>query len=229
MSLFIEERHKLQNMCQSDSRCKMYLNAYMLLTIRKHTLARHIKMCSSDDNDSQAAGNDEGAQTSDSVRRMIISSTDSIGAEPICHPVQLLLPNVVSWPRFASESFFHEVNSKYFSTTSDLNWFHYCILVHKADDPRSAIETLQQEGAFATHVRRSTLIGIVQEARNTPWCRSDVLDAVDKYAKYAFVLEGSDITCGSLPGTSDNGIISLHHHHSDAHLNSSGGGHTVII
>jgi len=116
------------------------------------------------------------------------------------HPLKALLPNVVSWPRDAPDSFYAEVSAKYFSTTACVNWFHYCILIHRAPTPRAAIETLQAEGAFATHVRRSTLIGIVEEARNTPWCARGVLDAVFQYATYAFVLEGSDVTCGTLPG-----------------------------
>ena len=115
------------------------------------------------------------------------------------HPLKGLLPNVVSWPRDVPDSFFAEVSAKYFSTTTSVNWFHYCILIHRAQTPRSAIETLQAEGAFATHVRRSTLIGIVDEARNTLWCVSVVLDTVYQYATYAFVLDGSDVTCGTLP------------------------------
>lgn len=115
------------------------------------------------------------------------------------HPLKSLLPNVVSWPRDASDAFFAEVSAKYFSTVASVDWFHYCILIHRARNPREAIETLQAEGAFATHVRRSTLTGIVEEARNSQWCAAGVLETVLQYATYAFVLEGSDVTCGALP------------------------------
>ena len=115
------------------------------------------------------------------------------------HPLKALLPNVVSWPRDASDAFFAEVSAKYFSTTASVQWFHYCILIHRAKTPREAIEMLQAEGAFATHVRRSTLTGIVEEAQNSQWCAVGVLDTVFRYATYAFVLDGSDVTCGALP------------------------------
>ena len=131
-----------------------------------------------------------------------------LAAEPevimtTAHPLKTLLPNVVSWPKGAPDSFYAEVSAKYFSTTACVNWFHYCILIHRAQTPRSAIETLQAEGAFATHVRRSTLVGIVEAAQNSTWCASGVLDAVFQYATYAFMLEGSDVTCGTLPEDTD--------------------------
>jgi hypothetical protein len=115
------------------------------------------------------------------------------------HPVKALLPNMVSWPRGASDSFFAEVSAKYFSDTASARWFDYCILIHRAQTPRSAIESLQAEGAFATHVRRSTLVGIVEEAQNSQWCSRAVLETVLRYASYAFVLNGSDVTCGTFP------------------------------
>ena len=109
------------------------------------------------------------------------------------HPIKSLFPYITAW----SETDLATIHSKYFTSHTETNWFHYCILVHKADTPHEAVHSLKE--AFRTHVGRSTLLGVVKEARNTPWCKKEVLDTLEIYAKYAYVLEGSDISCGALP------------------------------
>jgi len=125
---------------------------------------------------------------------------DTIRAQEV-HPVREELPYVVSWPKDASHAFYQEVHSRYFSAAEErsVDWFNYCILIHKADSPYAAIHALQKDGAFATQLRRNALIAIVEEAKNSQWCLKEVLSSVERYARYAFVLDGLDITCGSLP------------------------------
>jgi len=60
----------------------------------------------------------------------------------------------------------------------------------------------QLAGAFATLAGRSALAGVVAEALTSnrrQWLADGVLDTVERYAQHAFVLDGSDVTCGALP------------------------------
>ena len=107
------------------------------------------------------------------------------------------LPYVVSWPQEASDDFFAHVFTKYFSTTSPVNWFDCCILIHRAETPQEALRAL--ESAFSTRMGRDTLLKIVSEARNSQWCKQDVLDCIERYATYAFVLDGTRVTYGAIP------------------------------
>ena len=108
-------------------------------------------------------------------------------------------PYVVGWPREMSDAFLTTVWNKYMAGGAAVNRFQYCILVHKADSPRDAVESLSREGAFATKAGRSALLDVVGEARNTVWCKQEVLDTLERYATYAFVLDGTTVTCGALP------------------------------
>jgi hypothetical protein len=120
-----------------------------------------------------------------------------ICAAPPLHPASL--PYVVCWPRDAPQTFYDSVCEKYFATAVHVNRFRLCILVHKAESPAQAIAALSHAGAFATHVARQALLDVVREARNTDWAKPEVLDALERYCTYAFVLSGTAMTCGALP------------------------------
>lgn len=106
-------------------------------------------------------------------------------------------PYIVTWPREISNDFSTHVCAQYFSGTCVTNWFDCCILIHKADNPQDALMALKDE--FATKLGRDTLLKIISEARNSPWCKGEVLDCVERYATYAFVLDGTRVTFGALP------------------------------
>jgi hypothetical protein len=110
-----------------------------------------------------------------------------------------LLPYVVCWPRGATNAFYEAVCERYFASGVYVNRYHLCILVHKAESPAEAIAALSHADAFATHVARQALLGVIGEARNTPWCKPEVLDALECYSTFAFVLSGTAMTCGTLP------------------------------
>jgi hypothetical protein len=114
-------------------------------------------------------------------------------------PPPASLPYVTCWPKDASDAFYQTVCERYFATDVPVNRFQYCILIHKADSAADAVQCLSQEGAFATYVARCTLLGIICEARNTQWCKSEVLDTLERYCTYAFVLDGTAMTCGAMP------------------------------
>lgn len=123
-------------------------------------------------------------------------SCDSTNSHAAPQPhLKELLPCVVSWPRDASSAFFERVSQQYFSFTY-INRFHYCILLHKSESVRDALQTFSSEGAFATQGGRDALLDVIREARNTGWCKTEVLDELERYAKYAFVLKGFVVTCG---------------------------------
>ena len=77
-----------------------------------------------------------------------------------------------------------------------MNHFRYCILLHKAESLRDALQAFSREGAFATHMIRTQLLHVIAEARNTEWCKAEVLAELERYATYAFVLDGTVMTCG---------------------------------
>ena len=116
-------------------------------------------------------------------------------------PVQhsALLPYVVSWPRDASDAFFKAVCDRYASQDAFVNRFQYSILMHKAESPTEAVESLSREGVFASQAGRNALLGVIREAQNTVWCKQEILDTLERYATYAFVLDGATVTCGALP------------------------------
>jgi hypothetical protein len=121
--------------------------------------------------------------------------------------IRSVLPMVVQWPRDATRRFLGMVYASYFRSVNQraANRFRYSILVHRAETPREAVKALSLAGAFATQLGRDSLRAVVAEARLTleeeggPLCKRDVLDCLDRYATYAFVLEGATMTCGALP------------------------------
>ena len=118
------------------------------------------------------------------------------------HPMWTQLPNVVSWPRDASGAFYEEVSATYYNSTVATNCFVYSVLLCRAESPRDAIWALQAEGAFATLAGRMALIATVEKARQSnkkQWCADGVLDTVERYARFAFVLSGTEVTCGAMP------------------------------
>jgi hypothetical protein len=116
--------------------------------------------------------------------------------------VQARLPCVTNWPRGASSAFYIAVRDQYFSPPQrHVNRFQYCILLHKAETLQGALEAFSMAGAFATHVGRSVLLEVIGEARaHAEWCKTEVLDELARYATYAFVLDGTVLTCGPLHG-----------------------------
>ena len=84
-------------------------------------------------------------------------------------------------------------------TSPGVNHFRYCILLHKAESLRDALQAFSREGAFATHMGRTQLLHVIAEARNTEWCKAEVLAELERYATYAFVLDGTLVTCGAWP------------------------------
>ena len=109
-----------------------------------------------------------------------------------------MLPCVVSWPRDAPDAVYEAVQHRYFAPAF-VSRFQYCILMHRAESAAEALDALSRAGAFATHAGRTALLGVIDEARNTPWCKQEVLDTLHRYATFAFVLDGTAVTCG-LPG-----------------------------
>jgi hypothetical protein len=112
------------------------------------------------------------------------------------------LPCVTTWQGGASSAFYDAVRDQYFEARrhgADVNQFHYCILLHKAESLRGALQTFSRDRAFAAHVGRSVLLEMIGEARaHAEWCKPEVLDELARYATYAFVLDGTVMTCGSL-------------------------------
>jgi hypothetical protein len=113
--------------------------------------------------------------------------------------IRSLLPYVNNWPRDASDRFLAVVFAKYFSESVAVNRFNICVLMHKAETPHDAVQSLAKEGAFSTRRGRAALLEMIADARNTHQCKKDVLDVLDDYAALAFVLDGVDITCGTFP------------------------------
>ena len=111
------------------------------------------------------------------------------------HPLKHLLPYVTCWPRDAPNAFYEAVSEKYFAPVV-VNRFCLCVLLHRAETEAEAIQTLSGAGAFASHGGRAALLNVVGEARNTVWCKPEILDTLERYATYAFVLEGMHMTCG---------------------------------
>lgn len=124
-------------------------------------------------------------------------SIEMVGPTASHHPIKDWLPCVTSWPRDASGAFFEAVRSLYFAFRC-VNRFHYAVLLHRSETPRDALQTFSDEGAFATEMGRVALLEVVGEARNTEWCKREVLDELERYATYAFVLDGTTMTCGAL-------------------------------
>ena len=119
--------------------------------------------------------------------------------------VRSMLPMVVQWPRGASRSFVAEVYAKFFrGGTADANRFRYAVLVHRAETPRDGVQALSRAGAFATRAGRDALLSVLEEAQRFTeggdgLCKGEVLDVLGRYARGAFVLDGTDMTCGALP------------------------------
>jgi len=118
--------------------------------------------------------------------------------------VRSMLPMVVSWPRGASRSFIAEVYTKYFRGGTDANRFRYSVLVHRAETPCDGVRALSDAGAFATRAGREALLSVVEEAQSfredgRQLCKGEVLDVLVRFARGAFVLDGTDMTCGALP------------------------------
>ena len=121
------------------------------------------------------------------------------------HPASL--PYVTCWPKNASDSFYQAVCRNYFERKK-VNRFRYCMLIHKSDSCRDAVKTMSDEGAFATHMGRQTLLEIISEARETTttttttdcyWCKEEILNVLERYCSFAFVLDGTQMTCGAIP------------------------------
>jgi hypothetical protein len=118
--------------------------------------------------------------------------------------IQEWLPCVTSWPRHASNVFFQTVRDQYFAWSPHANHFHYSILLHKAESLSDALHAFSTEGAFETHMARSMLLQVIAEARcHTEWCKPEVLAELERYATYAFVLDGTRMTCGCSPTRSE--------------------------
>ena len=129
---------------------------------------------------------------------MVSAHTDDEAIQVVAaqHPVKAQLPYVTCWPRGASSAFLQSVSEKYFSTNVFISGFRYSILLHKTGSCAEAIQTFTDAGAFSTHMGRTMLLHLIAEARNTEWCKKEVMDVLQRYATYAFVLDGSDVTCG---------------------------------
>jgi hypothetical protein len=112
--------------------------------------------------------------------------------------VRQRLPCVTSWPRDAPREFLEAVSDAYYAESAPVNRFRYSVLVHRADTAAEALRTLSDAGAFATQRGRGALLEVVNEARNTEWCKPELLDTLARYATYAFVLDGARVTCGAL-------------------------------
>ena len=113
------------------------------------------------------------------------------------HPIKEMLPCVTNWPKGASNEFLEIIRDQYFVRNHNVNYFHYCILLHKAESLMDALQAFTKEGAFATHIGRTKLLHVINEAKNTEWCKVDLLTELERYVTYAFILDGTSMTCGS--------------------------------
>ena len=111
-----------------------------------------------------------------------------------CDPSEAL-PCVTIWPRGASRAFLEAVRAQYFGPTCGGNRFQYSLLLHKAETIGDALHSFSRAGAFATHAARSALLDVLREARAH---LAEVLNELERYATYAFVLDGTVMTCGML-------------------------------
>jgi hypothetical protein len=110
--------------------------------------------------------------------------------------VQARLPCVTIWPREASSAFYIAVRDQYFlPPLRHVNRFYYCILLHKVETLQGALDAFSMAGAFATNVGSSVLLEV--NWRGAHSCGM-VLDELARYATYAFVLDGTVLTCGPL-------------------------------
>ena len=119
--------------------------------------------------------------------------------------VRSMLPMVVQWPRDATRRFLSVVYNKYFRVSdARVNQFRFAVLVHRADTPHDGALALSRAGAFATRAGREVLLAVVSDARKVDevdgLCKGEVLDVLERYAQYAFVLDGTVMTCGMLKG-----------------------------
>ena len=115
--------------------------------------------------------------------------------------IQSLLPYIDSWPRNPSDRFLAVVFAKFFSESVVVNRFNICVLMHKAETPREAVQSLAKDSVFSTRLGRAALLEMIADARNTHQCKKDVLDVLEVYGTLAFVLDGTDVTCGTYPAT----------------------------
>ena len=112
-------------------------------------------------------------------------------------PLSEVLPCVTAWPRGASRAFFEAVRAQYFGPTCGGNRFQYSILLNKAESLGDALRIFSIAGAFATNAARNSLLDVLREARaHLEWCKPEVLSELERYATYAFVLDGTVMTCG---------------------------------
>ena len=124
------------------------------------------------------------------------SDVITVGDTTMLHsPIKDHLPCITSWPRDAPGAFFDAVWAAYFARVC-VNRFSYAILLHRSETVADALRALSGERAFATQMGRTALLEVIAEARNIEWCKRELLDEVERYATYAFVLDGTRVTCG---------------------------------
>lgn len=109
--------------------------------------------------------------------------------------MQFLIPNMICWPEGMSALFYSAVSDRYFERVT-INHSLLRALIQQAQSPGLAVEALRMEGMFATHVGREALLDITSSLPTT-----EITETVERYARYAFVLDGLDVTCGTLPQT----------------------------
>lgn len=154
-------------------------------------------MVSYDDNDNKALA----APAAAGSQIITIHDTAPAWAQQEEHPLQARLPYVMAWPRGAPSSFFETVCARYFEAAVPVNHFECGVLLLKAETVGEALRALDQRGLFATAVGRERLLGVIHEARATPWCKAEVLDEVERYTLCAFAIDPhtTRVSCGTLP------------------------------
>jgi len=124
-----------------------------------------------------------------------VEALDSLQVSNEAHFVQFLIPNMICWPEGMSALFYSAVSDRYFERVT-INHSLLRALIQQAQSPGLAVEALRMEGMFATHVGREALLDITSSLPTT-----EITETVERYARYAFVLDGLDVTCGTLPQT----------------------------
>jgi hypothetical protein len=134
--------------------------------------------------------------------RLLPTSQTSESDLPLLQRIQERLPHVHSLPNNWKRDMEVQVFQKYFDESVRPNVFVFISIIKTTGNNNNyaAIETLKDAGAFSSAKSRKALIEIIQDARNADSyrldCADDLLDLVERYAKYAFAIEEDGLTVG---------------------------------
>jgi hypothetical protein len=115
------------------------------------------------------------------------------------------LPYLLVYPENWNQEMESKLLQKYFNESVYPNHFVMVSIIKAAGNQHdNALENLKQAGAFSYAKNRKALLELIQDARNADKyrvdCSDDLLDTLERYAKYAFTIEddGETMGCGSI-------------------------------